>query len=156
MSKLQGDNLMEFAKRLSSAQKVLEFFPSLAIPHVQVIVKILPESKSMLFPISCTSLIKTPCPFSPTTRTASHHHGPPATPHSPLYPVDVLYPPDYFRLTHFNCPHVSSFTQPLTYHLSPNPSSFHMFSFARCCRFFFLLAPFQPLLWPMCHCRRKV
>lgn len=59
MSKLRGENLEKFAKKLSSGQKVLQHFPiSLEIPHVQVIVQILSKGKPVLRPVSCTSLIK--------------------------------------------------------------------------------------------------
>ena len=55
--KSRGDDLKEFATRLSSEKKVLEPFPvPLASAHVQVVVEILPDSKLVL--LSCTSLIR--------------------------------------------------------------------------------------------------
>jgi hypothetical protein len=56
----RGDNVNAFAIRLSSEEKVSPYFREPRAGQVQVMVEVLPASKPVLCPVSCTTLIKTP------------------------------------------------------------------------------------------------
>jgi hypothetical protein len=48
----RGDNMKEFARRLSPAEQVLQLFPESLAGHVQVMVEILPTSKAVPCPVN--------------------------------------------------------------------------------------------------------